>query len=67
MTAAGVTPPELSTLAAWKRLAPEIAKIAIDEGLTVEPGRPIDIVVTAGADVVGRGQMTVHGQQDIAQ
>jgi hypothetical protein len=67
MTAAGVTPPELSTLAAWKRLAPEIAKIAIDEGLTVEPGRPIDIIVTAGADVVGRGQMTVHDQQDKAQ
>jgi len=41
-----------------------VAKTAIDEGLTVEPGRPIDIVVTAGADVVGRGQMTVHDQQD---
>jgi len=48
-------------------LAPEIAKIAIDEGLTVEPGRPIDIVVTVGADVVGRGQMKVHDQQDKAQ
>jgi hypothetical protein len=36
MTEAGVTPSELSTVAAWKLLAPEIAKIAIDEGLTVK-------------------------------
>lgn len=60
MTAAGVMPHELSAPATWKRLAPEIAKIAIDEGLAVEPGRPIDLVVTAGAEMVGSGQMTVH-------
>ena len=60
MTAARVTPPELSAPAAWKRLAPEIAKIAIDQGLVVELDMPIDLVVTAGADIVGRGQMTVH-------
>ncbi len=64
MTAAGVTPPELSAPAAWRRLAPEIAKIAIGEGLTVEPGSPIDLTVTAWADVVGRGQLRVRNDQD---
>ena len=59
MTAAGVAPQELTAPAAWERLAPQIAKIAMDEGLTVEPGSPTDLVVTAGADTVGRGQMTV--------
>jgi hypothetical protein len=59
-----VTPPELSAPAAWRRLAPEIAKIAIGEGLTVEPGSPIDLTVTAWADVVGRGQLRVRNDQD---
>jgi hypothetical protein len=60
MTAAGVTPPELSAPAAWRRLAPEIVKIAIGEGLTAERGSAIDLTVTAGADVVGRGQLRVR-------
>lgn len=67
MTAARVTPPELSAPAGWERLAPEIAKIAIDQGLIVELDMPIDLVVTAGADVVGRGQMTVHYGQGTVQ
>ena len=67
MTAARVTPPELSAPAAWQRLAPEIAKIAIGQGLIVEPDMPIDLVVTVGADVVGRGQMTVHYEQGTVQ
>ena len=67
MTAARVTPPELSAPAAWKRLAPEIAKIAIDQGLIVELDMPIDLVVTAEADMVGRGQMTVHYEQGTVQ
>jgi hypothetical protein len=64
MTAAGVTPQELSTPPAWKRIAPEISKIAISEGLVVEPGQPIDLVVTAGPDIAGRGQMMVRPVQD---
>jgi hypothetical protein len=32
---------------------------AISEGVIIEPGEPVDIVVAAGADVVGRGQLTV--------
>jgi hypothetical protein len=60
MTAAGVAPQESSAPPAWKRLAPEISKVAIGEGLVVEPGQPIDLVVTVGLDTVGRGQMTVH-------
>ena len=60
MTAAGVTPSELDAAAAWKRLAPQIAKVAIGDGLTVEPGGLIDLTVTAGAGVAGRGQMTVR-------
>ena len=67
MTAARVAPQELSTPSAWKRLAPEIARIAIGEGVIVEPGQDIDLVVTAGPDIVGRGQMTVHPTQHTAQ
>lgn len=67
MTAARVTPPELSAPAAWKRLAPEIAKLAIDQGLTGELDMPIDLAVTVGADLVGRGQMTVHHEQSTVQ
>jgi hypothetical protein len=67
MTAAGVTPPELSTLTAWKRLAPQIAKVAIGDGLTVEPGALIDLTVTAGAGVAGRGQMTMRNNQETGQ
>jgi hypothetical protein len=60
MTAAGITPAELSGIAAWRRLAPEISKMAIDQGLVAEPGAPIDLIVTAGSDTVGRGQLTVR-------
>jgi hypothetical protein len=66
MTAAEVAPQELSNPSAWKRLAPEITKIAIGEGLVVEPGQPIALIVTAGTDTVGRGQMTVHPTRDTA-
>jgi hypothetical protein len=59
MTAAGVAPQELTAPAAWKRLAPQIAKVAMDEGLTVEPGSTISLAVTAGGDTVGHGQLTV--------
>jgi hypothetical protein len=60
MTAAGVAPAELSGPDAWRQLAPEISKIAIDQGLVVEPDTPMDLVVRAGADTVGRGQLTVR-------
>jgi hypothetical protein len=59
MTAAGVTLAELTDPAAWRRLAPEISRIAIDWGIAAEPGTAIDLVATAGADTVGRGQLTV--------
>lgn len=59
MTAAGVAPSELGMLSAWKRLAPKLAEVAISEGVIIEPGEPVDMVVAAGADVVGRGQLTV--------
>jgi hypothetical protein len=59
MTAAGVAPSELGTLSAWQRLAPKLAEVAISEGVIIEPGEPVDMVVAAGADVVGRGQLTV--------
>jgi hypothetical protein len=59
MTAAKVTPAELSDPAGWRRLMPRVAKVAIDQGLAVIPGTPIDLTVTAGAEMVGRGQLTV--------
>ena len=59
MTAARVAPQELTAPTAWKRLAPQIAKIAMDEGLIVEPGSTIDLAVTAEGDTVGHGQLTV--------
>jgi hypothetical protein len=59
MAAAGVTPAELGDRAAWSLLMPQIGKTAVDQGLAVLPGTPIDLAVTTGADIVGRGQLTV--------
>ena len=59
MTAARIAPQELTAPTAWKRLAPQIAKIAMDEGLIVEPGSTIDLAVTAEGGTVGHGQLTV--------
>lgn len=60
MAATGVTPGELSEAAAWRRLVPGIIKIATDRGILVEPGTRIDLVVTDGADEMGRGQLTLR-------
>jgi hypothetical protein len=62
MAAAGVTPADLKGPDAWRRLAPEIAKIASHEGIIVEPGTPVELVVTSGTDTVGRGQLTLLSQ-----
>jgi hypothetical protein len=64
MTAAKVTPADLGDPAAWSRLMARISEVAIDQGLAVVPGTPIDLAVTTGADTtgadtVGRGQLTV--------
>ena len=46
--------------AAWRRVASETSRIAREQGLVVQPGTPIDVVVTSGTHMVGRGQLTVH-------
>jgi hypothetical protein len=63
MTAAGVTPQELTGPAAWKRLAPQIAATAADEGLVAERASPIDLIVTAGPAVAGSGQLRVEHRE----
>jgi hypothetical protein len=63
VTAAGVTQADLSGQAAWRKVASEISRIAYDEGLIVQPGTPIDVVVTSGAHMIGRGQLTIHPAQ----
>jgi hypothetical protein len=60
MAAAEVTPDDLGGSDAWRRVADEISKIAIDYGVIVEPGTPVDLVVSAGADTVGRGQLILR-------
>jgi hypothetical protein len=59
MAEANVVPEDLRGPAGWKRVASVFAAVAIDEGLIVEPGTPVDLVVTAGVKEVGRGQLTV--------
>jgi hypothetical protein len=44
------------------KLAPEISEIAIDQGLVVEPGTPLDLAVTAATEIVGRGQLTLSNR-----
>jgi hypothetical protein len=39
--------------------APRLAKVAGDEVVTIEPGAPVDLVVTAGSETVGQGQLTL--------
>jgi len=59
MAAAGVTPDDLKEPDAWRRLAPEIAKIADSHGIIAEPGTSVHLAVTVGPVTVGRGQLTL--------
>jgi hypothetical protein len=59
LAAARVTPAELATPAAWVTVMREAVKIAAGDGLMVEPGAPMELVVTVGSEVVGSGGMTV--------
>jgi hypothetical protein len=58
MAAAGVTPDDLREPDAWRQLAPQISKVANDDGIIAEPGTPVDLVVIAATGTVGRGQLT---------
>jgi hypothetical protein len=58
MAAAGVTPDDLREPDACRRLAPQISKVANDDGIIVEPGTPVHLVVIAETGTVGRGQLT---------
>jgi hypothetical protein len=59
LAAARVTPAELAMPAAWATVMREAVKIAAGDGLMVETGAPVELVVTVGSDVVGSGRMTV--------
>lgn len=45
--------------AAWAIVLREAVKIAAGDGLIVETGAPVELVVTVGSDMVGRGHMTI--------
>lgn len=60
MAAAGVTPDELGGPDAWRRLAPQVGKVASGDGILVEAGMPVHLVVTAETGTVGRGQLTLR-------
>jgi hypothetical protein len=58
--AAGVARADLAVPAGWQRVMTQAGKIALQDGLVVEPGTPVELVVTAGGKPVGRGVMTIE-------
>jgi hypothetical protein len=60
LAAAKVSPADLAAPAGWQRVMAEAVKLAVADGLVVEPGTAIELSVTSGGTVVGHGRMTVE-------
>jgi len=58
--AAGVSRADLAAPSGWQKVMSEAAKVALNDGLVVEPGTPVELAVRAGGTSVGHGVLTIE-------